>query len=42
MTVKPVLKMPLKETVVAGGKEKDMEEKEDVSRVDTLLSSVSV
>lgn len=41
MTVKPVLKMPLKETVVAG-KEKDMEEKEDVSRVDTLLSSVSV
>lgn len=41
MTDKPVFKMPLRETVVAG-KEKYMEEKEDVSRVDSLLSSVSV
>ena len=40
MTDTPVFKMPLRETVVAG-KEKYMEEKEDVNHVDTFLSSVS-
>lgn len=33
--------MPLRETLVAG-KEKHMEEKEDVSHVNAFLSSVSV
>ena len=41
MTDKPVFKIPLRETIAAG-KNKCLEEKEDVSRADVFASTVSV